>query len=142
MSPHVVEFAPRLMPLQVDDGGGALLARIVGELGVTVHTPACLDDRDEGRHDGGVTVTLSDDTAIDAALLVFAAGVRPRTSSPATRASTSASVAASSSTPPVAVSIPTSTPSGRSRAVDGRCYGLVAPGYSTAEIVADRLVGG
>ncbi len=26
MSPHVVEFAPRLMPLQVDEGGGASAA--------------------------------------------------------------------------------------------------------------------
>ena len=26
LTPHVVEFAPRLMPLQVDEGGGALLA--------------------------------------------------------------------------------------------------------------------
>ena len=27
-------------------------------------------------------------------------------------------------------------------AIEGRCYGLVAPGYATAEVVADRLLGG
>nr|WP_321182466.1 hypothetical protein [Mycobacterium kansasii] len=27
-------------------------------------------------------------------------------------------------------------------AVEGRCYGLVAPGNATAEVVADRLLGG
>ncbi|WP_308222858.1 nitrite reductase large subunit NirB [Frankia sp. AgPm24] len=34
---HVVEMADRLMPLQVDVGGGALLRRLVEHLGVTVH---------------------------------------------------------------------------------------------------------
>ena len=35
---HVVEFAPRLMALQVDDGGGAMLRRKIEALGVRVHT--------------------------------------------------------------------------------------------------------
>src|SRR5712691_1755904 len=36
MSPHVAEMAPRLMPLQVDEGGGALLREMIEELGVTL----------------------------------------------------------------------------------------------------------
>jgi nitrite reductase (NADH) large subunit len=35
---HVVEFAPRLMALQVDDGGGGMLRRKIEALGVRVHT--------------------------------------------------------------------------------------------------------
>ena len=35
---HVVEFAPRLMAVQVDDGGARVLRRKIEELGVTVHT--------------------------------------------------------------------------------------------------------
>src|SRR6266853_142274 len=35
---HVVEFAPRLMPVQVDDGGSAALRSRIEELGVAVHT--------------------------------------------------------------------------------------------------------
>jgi nitrite reductase (NADH) large subunit len=31
---------------------------------------------------------------------------------------------------------------GEVAAIDGRCYGLVGPGYTSAEVVADRLVGG
>src|SRR3981081_2878666 len=34
----VVEFAPRLMALQVDDGGGGMLRRKIEALGVRVHT--------------------------------------------------------------------------------------------------------
>ena len=32
---HVVEMAPRLMAVQVDDAGGATLARHIEELGLT-----------------------------------------------------------------------------------------------------------
>src|SRR5579872_2463569 len=35
---HVVELAPRLMALQVDEGGGAMLRRKIEALGVRVHT--------------------------------------------------------------------------------------------------------
>jgi nitrite reductase (NADH) large subunit len=35
---HVVEFAPRLMAVQVDDGGARVLRNPIEELGVTVHT--------------------------------------------------------------------------------------------------------
>src|SRR5581483_7180645 len=38
LATHVVEFAPRLMPMQVDDAGGAMLRRHIEDLGVTVHT--------------------------------------------------------------------------------------------------------
>src|SRR3977135_1650973 len=38
LSPHLVEMGPRLMPLQVDEGGGGLLRRLVTGLDVTVHT--------------------------------------------------------------------------------------------------------
>lgn len=34
---HVVEMMPRLMAQQIDEAGGALLARMVAELGIAVH---------------------------------------------------------------------------------------------------------
>ncbi|GAC66609.1 nitrite reductase large subunit NirB [Gordonia soli] len=139
MTPHVVEFAPRLMPMQVDAGGGALLENLVTELGLTVHTgvgtSAIADAPD------GVQVTLSDDSVIDAALVVFSAGVRPRDQ-----------LARDHGLPVgerggilVDTGCRTEDESifaiGEVAAVEGRCYGLVAPGYSTAEVVADALLG-
>ncbi len=35
---HVVEFAPRLMAVQVDDGGGRVLRQKIAALGVGIHT--------------------------------------------------------------------------------------------------------
>ncbi len=36
--PHVVEFAPRLMAVQIDDAGGRMLRARIAELGVGIHT--------------------------------------------------------------------------------------------------------
>ncbi|GAA1480048.1 nitrite reductase large subunit NirB [Gordonia sinesedis] len=140
MTPHVVEFAPRLMPMQVDDGGGALLANLVTDLGLHVHTGVGTSSiADDGN--GGLQVTLSDGATIDASLLVFSAGVRPRDqlardAGLAVGERGGVLVDTSCRTDDDAISA-----IGEVAAVEGRCYGLVAPGYSTAEVVADRLLG-
>lgn len=140
MTPHVVEFAPRLMPLQVDEGGGALLAKLVTDLGVTVHTGVGTAGITEGVD--GIAVELSDGSVIDAALLVFSAGVRPQDQ---LARDTGLDVGERGG---IVTDLGCRTSDeniyavGECAAVAGRCYGLVAPGYTTAEIVADRLLGG
>ncbi len=140
MTPHVVEYNNRLMPAQVDDGGGAILERLVSDLGLNVHTG--VGTKQIERTDTGLQVSLSDETVIDAALVVFSAGIRPRDE---------IARAAGLEVGPrggviTDLSCRTSDPNiwavGEVAAVDGTCYGLVAPGYTTAEIVADRLLGG
>ena len=41
---HVVEMAPRLMAQQLDEAGGALLGRMVSELGISVHVGVGTDN--------------------------------------------------------------------------------------------------
>ncbi|MBA0045510.1 nitrite reductase large subunit NirB [Mycobacterium sp. NPDC050853] len=141
MTPHVVELNPRLMHLQVDEGGGALLTRLVTELGLTVHTSVSTLAI-ETAADGSLSVQLSDGSAIDAAMLVFSAGVRPRDELArecglelAERGGIFTDVGCQTSDLHIYAI-------GEVAAIEGRCYGLVAPGYTTAEIVADRLLGG
>ncbi|SIS05320.1 nitrite reductase large subunit NirB [Williamsia sterculiae] len=140
VEPHVVEFAPRLMPLQVDTGGGALLADLIGDLGVKVHTGVSTTAIAET--DDGLRVTLGDESVLDVSLLVFSAGVRPRDAIAreaglpvGERGGVLVDQACRTQDPDVYAV-------GEVAAVDGRCYGLVAPGYSTAEVVADQLTGG
>src|SRR6478735_9984569 len=76
LTPHVVEFAPRLMPLQVDEGGGAVLEGHITSLGVQVHTGAGTSSI-AAQEDGRLAVELSDGTALLTDLVVFSAGVRP-----------------------------------------------------------------
>jgi nitrite reductase (NADH) large subunit len=141
LTPHVVEFAPRLMPLQVDDGGGSVLERLISGLGVQVHTGAGTQSIAE-QDDGRLAVELSDGTALLTDLVVFSAGVRPSDAVARTagldvgeRGGVVTDLACRTSDENVwAV--------GEVAAVEGRCYGLVAPGYTMAEVVADRLLGG
>jgi nitrite reductase (NADH) large subunit len=141
--PHVVEFAPRLMPLQVDQAGGEHLLRSVRELGIGVTVGAgtsAIESIDEGAN--RLRVRLSNDEVIDAALLVFSAGVRPRDELAKAagleigeRGGVICDLSCTTSDSAVYAI-------GEVAAVEGRCYGLVAPGYTTAEIVADRLLDG
>ncbi|WP_298444170.1 nitrite reductase large subunit NirB [Gordonia sp. (in: high G+C Gram-positive bacteria)] len=141
LRPHVVEVNPRLMPQQVDPGGGEHLARMIGDLGIDISLSSGTRAI-EANPGGGLTVTLADETSVDIGLLVFAAGVRPRDElgrqaglALAERGGILTDAACVTSDPDVYAI-------GEVAAIDGRCYGLVGPGYATAEVVADRLVGG
>ena len=140
LSPQVVEIAPRLMPVQVDAGGGALLERLVTAQGIAVRTGVSLAavSTDRGRLVG----TLSDGVELDADLVVFSAGIRA-----------SDQLARDCGLPVgerggVWVDDRCRTRDdavwaiGECAALEGRTYGLVAPGYAMAEVVADRLLGG
>ncbi|MGH3674793.1 MAG: nitrite reductase large subunit NirB [Mycobacterium sp.] len=151
LATHVVELAPQLMAQQIDKAGGALLARMIGDLGITVHTGVGTDAIQPAQRnrpvrrsaeDDSVRVALSDGAFIDAGLVVFATGVRPRDE---------LAVSAGLATTPrggvlTDLSCATADPNiyavGEVAAIEGRCYGLVGPGYTSAEVVADRLLGG
>jgi nitrite reductase (NADH) large subunit len=139
---HVVEAAPRLLPLQVDEAGGAALRRQVEALGVVVHTGAMTQEVVAGA-DGRVTgVALADGNCIATDVVVFSAGVRPRDQlardcglEVGPRGGVLVNTTLRTGDPHVwAV--------GECAVVDGRVYGLVAPGYAMAEVLADRLCGG
>lgn len=74
---HVVEFAPRLMAVQLDNGGGAMLRHKIEELGVTVHTEKntqLIDDGEECFH----KMNFADGSLLETDLILFSAGIRPR----------------------------------------------------------------
>ncbi|MFJ6935548.1 nitrite reductase large subunit NirB [Streptomyces sp. NPDC101132] len=142
LTTHVVEFAPRLMPLQVDDGGAAALRATIESMGVAVHTgvgAAGVELDADGR---ARALRLSSGEEISADVVVFSAGVRPRDRlarecglAVGDRGGVAVDAHCRTSDPYVyAVGECAQT-------ADGRVYGLVAPGYQMAETVADRLAG-
>jgi nitrite reductase (NADH) large subunit len=140
MSPHVVELAPRLMPLQVDEGGGALLRKMIEELNVTVWLGTSV--REIAADRTRLLATLADGTELDLDIVVFAAGVRSRDQlardaglAVAPRGGIVADAGCRTSDPDIYAI-------GECACIDGRVYGLVAPGYAMAEVLADRLTGG
>lgn len=74
---HVVEFAPRLMAVQVDDGGGRILRQKIEALGVTAHTQKNtlgIVDGKQATH----RMHFEDGTHLETDMIVFSAGIRPR----------------------------------------------------------------
>ncbi|WP_112271097.1 nitrite reductase large subunit NirB [Lentzea terrae] len=138
VSPHVVELAPRLMPIQVDDGGAGLLKRLVEKLDLTVHTgtSASSIERDGTR----LIAKLANGVELDLDVVVFSAGIRPRTDLDlglelGPRGGYLVDAACRTADPRVFAI-------GECASVEGVAYGLVAPGYAMAEVVADQISGG
>jgi len=70
---HVVEFSPRLMAVQVDEGGGRVLRKKIEELGVTAHThknTLAIVDGIDGTH----RLQFADGSHLDTDMIVFSAG--------------------------------------------------------------------
>jgi nitrite reductase (NADH) large subunit len=148
---HVVEMAPRLMAQQLDEAGGALLGRMIGDLGISVHVGVGTQSIQPAQRnrpvrrsadDDSVRVMLSDGTYIDTGLVIFAAGVRPRDEL-AREADLGIADRGGVLTDLSCVTTDSDVYAvGEVAAIEGRCYGLVGPGYTSAEVVADRLLGG
>jgi nitrite reductase (NADH) large subunit len=136
---HVVEMAPRLMPVQLDAAGGSTLVRHIEKLGLTVHlgsaTKAVLGE-------GRVTGLQLEDAVVDADLVVFSAGIRPRDQLARDAGLDVAERGGVLVDEQCRTSDARVFAIGECAAPGGRMYGLVAPGYAMAEVVADALLDG
>jgi nitrite reductase (NADH) large subunit len=137
---HVVEFAPRLMSVQLDDAAGRLLRRKIEALGATVHLLKNTKEITEGAVRRQKLV-FSDGTSLETDLVVFSAGIRPRD-----ELARAAGLAVGErggirinsrcqSTNPDVYAI------GECALWQGRIFGLVAPGYQMAEVAARHIAG-
>ncbi len=74
---HVIEFAPRLMAVQVDEGGGRVLRRHIESLGVRVHCGKSTTGIEAGAEHQHV-LRFADGESVEADVVVFSAGIRPQ----------------------------------------------------------------
>ena len=137
---HVIEFAPRLMAVQLDDSAGRLLRKKIEALGATVHVSKNtkeLTDGEKTRH----RLHFTDGTSLDTDLVVFSAGIRPRD-----ELARAAGLAVGErggiridshcrTTNPDIYAV------GECALWQGRVFGLVAPGYQMAEVAARHIAG-
>ena len=137
---HVVEFAPRLMAVQVDEGGGRALRNSIEALGLHVHTgrnTVEIVDGATARH----RMVFADGTYLETDMIVFSAGIRPRDEL------ARQSVLAIGARGGIAVDTHCRT-SDRNVYAIGECaawndqtFGLVAPGYDMARVAAKHIAG-
>ncbi|GAA3741145.1 nitrite reductase (NADH) large subunit [Spinactinospora alkalitolerans] len=141
VEPHVVELAPWLMPAQVDEGGGALLGRLVTETGVTVHAGTGVSAVEAGPDGRAARVRLGEQE-LEAGIVVFAVGIRPRDELARAAGLDLGPRGGVAVDPACRTGDPAIYAVGECASVEGTVYGLIAPGNAMAEVVADRLMGG
>ncbi|GAB6067053.1 nitrite reductase large subunit NirB [Methylothermus subterraneus] len=137
---HVVEFAPRLMAVQLDDGGGALLRRKIEALGVKVHTGKNTVNIASGTS-RRLRMEFADGESLETDLIVFSAGIRPRDE----LARKCGLEVGSRGGIVVDDCLRTSDPEiyaiGECALWHNQIFGLVAPGYRMARVLVDHLNG-
>jgi len=137
---HVVEFAPRLMPVQLDDHGGLALKAQIEALGVSVHLSRGTQSITPGS-EYRYRMNFAGEEFLETDLIVFSAGIRPQ--------DVIAKQCSLELGPRGGVAIDsqcrTSDPAiyaiGECAAWNGGIFGLVAPGYQMARSVATQLCG-
>lgn len=138
---HVVEFAPQLMAVQVDVGGGRLLRSKIEALGVQVHTQKAtqvIEAGDECRY----KMCFADGSVLETDMILFSAGIRPQD------ALARQFDIAIGERGGIVVDNYCKTNIDDIYAI-GECalwnnfiYGLVAPGYTMARVAATHILGG
>ncbi|WP_317930506.1 nitrite reductase large subunit NirB [Halioxenophilus sp. WMMB6] len=141
LTANVVEFAPRLMAVQVDDGGGALLKDKIEQLGVGVHL-AKATSRIVAGENHGHRMEFADGSNLETDVIVFSAGIRPQDS---LARSSGLEVGERGG---IAVNDYCQTSNADIYAIgecalwQNRIFGLVAPGYAMAKVAAGHIAGG
>jgi nitrite reductase (NADH) large subunit len=140
LATHVVEFAPRLMAVQVDEGGGGLLRSRIEGLGVAVHTgknTTKIEDGEAARH----RMVFADGGSLETDVVVISAGIRPRDELAKACGLTVAPRGGIAIDGDCRTSDESIYAIGECAAYEGRVFGLVAPGYQMARIAAARILG-
>ncbi len=137
---HVVEFAPQLMAVQLDPAGGRVLRDKISELGVTVHTQKATQVIEKGT-DSRYVMQFADGSALETDMILFSAGIRP---SDALAKQSGLSMGERGG---IVINDACQTSDENIYAI-GECalwqnkiFGLVAPGYAMARVVADHICG-
>ena len=135
---HVVEFASRLMAVQLDEGGAAMLRTKIEALDVTVHcsrNTTMITDGHSCRH----RMNFSDGQLLETDLILFSAGIRPRDSIARDCGLKTAQRGGIMIDDHCQTSDPDIYAIGECASWNGQVFGLVAPGYQMARTVVDQL---
>lgn len=136
----VVEYAPRLMPRQLDDAGSKVLQEMIEARGIQVKLGA---NTTRVNHEGtGPVMEFADESNLAVDMIVVSAGIRPRDELAnacglelAPRGGICVDAAMRTSDPDIYAV-------GEVASFEGMTYGLVAPGYEMADVAVDQISGG
>ena len=137
---HVVEFAPGLMGVQLDNGGSAMLRRKIEALGVQVHTSKAtqvIEENSDG--DTRLVMQFADGGSLATDMIVFSAGIRPYDQLARDCGLTVGERGGIEVDYHCKTSDSDIFAIGECALFGGRIFGLVAPGYRMAEAAVSQL---
>ncbi len=136
---HVVEFAPRLMAVQLDEGGGKLLRRKIEDLGVQVHVEKNTKEIVAGE-ECRYRMNFADGSFLETDMILFSAGIRPQDELArqfgldiGERGGIVVNDYCQTSNDDIYAI-------GECALWDNKIYGLVAPGYQMAKVAFNHIV--
>lgn len=137
---HVVEFAPRLMAVQLDEGGGQLLRRKIESLGVTVHTEKNTKEIVAGEQ-CRYRMNFADGSFLETDMILFSAGIRPQDELARQANLTVGERGGIVINNNCQTSIANIYAIGECALWNNRIFGLVAPGYQMAKVAVAHITG-
>jgi len=137
---HIVEYASRLMPRQIDDAASKILVQKIEDLGVTVHLNKKVEEvLGQGRVQG---LSYKNGETLEVDMLIVSAGICPRDELARDCGLEVGHPGGVIVNDQLQTSDPAIYAMGEVVRHKGMVYGLVAPGYEMAEAVATHLTGG
>ena len=133
----VVEFSPRLMPRQIDSAGSGMLQSKLKTLGLTILTNKGTESI-EGE-DRITALKFNDGSELETDMLVISAGIRPRDELARLSGLTVGTRGGIVVNEYMQTNDPDVFAIGECALFDQNIYGLIAPGYEMAEVVAATL---
>jgi nitrite reductase (NADH) large subunit len=137
---HVVEFAPRLMAVQLDEGGGQLLRRKIEALDVAVHTEKNTKEIIAGE-DCRYRMNFADGSFLETDLILFSAGIRPQDELARQFGLAIGDRGGIVINNHCQTSVENIYAIGECALWDNRIFGLVAPGYQMAKVAVAHVTG-
>jgi nitrite reductase (NADH) large subunit len=140
LNAHVVEFAPRLMPRQLDKGASNMLRSKIEELGIKIHL-----SKSTQYIDGENTITgmmFEEEELLKVDMLVISAGIKPRDElgrGAGLEVGVRGGVVVNNK---MQTSDPNIFAIGEVALYNHMIYGLVAPGYEMADVAAEQIMQG
>jgi nitrite reductase (NADH) large subunit len=138
---HVVEFAPRLMAVQLDEGGGQLLRSKIEALGVGVHTEKATTEIVAGET-CRYRMNFADGSHLETDMIVFSAGIRPQDELARQFDLEIGERGGIVINDNCQTSDENIYAVGECALWGGKIFGLVAPGYTMAKVAASNITGG
>ncbi|MBO0591132.1 nitrite reductase large subunit [Cellulophaga sp. E16_2] len=139
LEPHIVEFAPKLMPRQLDSRSSQVLQLKLESIGLHIHLSKATN---QILGDEAITgMEFGEDDVLDVEMLVISAGIRPRDElgkSSGLKMGVRGGITVNNK---MQTSDENIYAIGEIALYNQMIYGLVAPGYEMAAVAVDQIIG-